>query len=723
MTAFFVFLAHCSQHKSILIMNNKPIKCIALIVLVIISSMTLKSETVSIEKIKTVALNFYKSRVDTYLDDNRSEVSIKEIKDMDGLYLVKFNPEGWVIVSSSDKTKPILGYSYQDNYCNEGCSNASFNDWIDRYRTQVKLIEENNYDQIKEDVLEWDYYLNNSHKKPSSNIENVEPLLTTKWSQLPPFNGMCPIDENGYDNRCVVGCVATAMAHVLYYFRFPETGEGSYSYIHPTYGTIEADFGNTTYIWNEIQNTPKGPSSELAKLNFHQGVAVDMDYGPQASGMWNHKTAFAFNSYFKALEGTRYYFRDSADVDWDSLVITNLNNRIPLYYAGWQSTNTDGHAFVCDGYQDGNYYHFNWGWGGHYDGYFYTDNLAPGAYNFNYSQEIVNYFPDTVNYAYPFDVESNVTLNKIRGSLEDGSGWYNYENNIQRTWNIKPTDTEYDSISAINFTTIRFNLGEGDTLYFINNITNDIEHKYHSDNPPPIGFRVHSDDVKVVFKTNDIGTADGFLFDYNIELPKYCSNTTLTELYAEISDGSGDKNYLNNTSCRWTINVPTDKKLYFKFTSFHLPDSNDVVKIVDLSNQQIVGTYTGTEIPDVVSLSGAKMMILFSTNGSITGEGWSGYYYVSEHSAEKEKSLKLVKLYPNPVNNFINIEFYAPSTRKYTYSVVDINGRTHVSDAIISKEGVNKIIVNTAHLKQMAYFLIIIDEQSNVNKYPFIIVK
>ncbi|MDD3738955.1 MAG: C10 family peptidase [Lentimicrobiaceae bacterium] len=702
-------------------MNNKLIKYFAL-VLLIISSIYLKSETVGIDKIKTVALNFYKGRVDTYLNNKYSNVSIKEIEYIDGLYLVKFNPEGWAIISSSDKTKPILGYSYYDNYSEEVQNNAPFNDWIDRYRTQVKLIEDNNYNQIKSDVLEWDYY-SNSCRMPNSTVESVEPLLTTKWNQLTPYNGMCPIDANGFGNRCVVGCVATAMAQVLHYFRFPETGEGSYSYVHPRYGTIEADFGNTTYNWYEIQSSPTGPSTELAKLNFHQGVAVDMDYGPQASGMWNHKTAFAFNSYFKALEGTRYYFRDSADVDWDSLVITNLNNRIPFYYAGWQSPNADGHAFVCDGYQDGNYYHFNWGWGGHHDGYFYTDNLAPGGYNFNYSQEIVNYFPDTVNYAYPFDVQSSVTLNNIRGSLEDGSGWYKYENNIQRTWNIKLIDAKYDSITAINFTTFRFDLGEGDTLYFLNNKTNEIVYKYHSDNHPPAGFRVYSDDVKVVFKTNDVGTANGFMFDYNIELPKYCGITTLTQPYGEISDGSGDKNYLNNTSCRWTVNVSTDKKLYFKFTSFNLPDSNDCVKIVDLSSQQAVGTFTGTEIPDVISLSGAKMMIMFTTNDSITGEGWSGYYYVSEHSAEKEKSLKLVKLYPNPAKDIINFEFYSPSAKKYNYSIIDINGRTYISDVIISSEGENKITINTSSLKQMAYFLIIIDEQSNVKKYPFIIAK
>jgi hypothetical protein len=49
---------------------------------------------------------------------------------------------------------------------------------------------------------------------------------------------------------------------------------------------------------------------------------------------------------------------------------------------------TGGHSFVCDGYQ-GDYFHFNWGWGGACDGYYYLHDLTPGLRNFNDDQMAV----------------------------------------------------------------------------------------------------------------------------------------------------------------------------------------------------------------------------------------------------------------------------------------------------------------------------------------------
>ncbi len=93
---------------------------------------------------------------------------------------------------------------------------------------------------------------------------------------------------------------------------------------------------------------------------------------------------------------TQYVFRDTTSMDWDSLLVANLDQKIPMYYAGWSVPDTNGHAFVCDGYQGNDYFHFNWGWGGSYDGYFYTDNLTPGGNFFNLAQElIINAVPDT----------------------------------------------------------------------------------------------------------------------------------------------------------------------------------------------------------------------------------------------------------------------------------------------------------------------------------------
>ena len=114
-----------------------------------------------------------------------------------------------------------------------------------------------------------------------------------------------------------------------------------------------------------------------------------MVYGPNGSGMYNHRAAIVLRSFFKYLPETEYVYRDSTSMDWDSLLVSHLDRQIPMYYAGWSVPTINGHAFVLDGYQSGDYYHFNWGWSGSYDGYFYTNSLNPGGSNFNLAQEVM----------------------------------------------------------------------------------------------------------------------------------------------------------------------------------------------------------------------------------------------------------------------------------------------------------------------------------------------
>jgi hypothetical protein len=74
------------------------------------------------------------------------------------------------------------------------------------------------------------------------------------------------------------------------------------------------------------------------------------------------------------------------------LLRTELENLRPVYYDGQGSAG--GHAFVCDGYQGTSHFHFNWGWNGYANGYYYLNNLNPGGYDFTQDQHaIVNIKP------------------------------------------------------------------------------------------------------------------------------------------------------------------------------------------------------------------------------------------------------------------------------------------------------------------------------------------
>ena len=199
---------------------------------------------------------------------------------------------------------------------------------------------------------------------------------------------MCPYDVDNTNNQhCVTGCPATAMAQIMKYWNYPTQGAGIHSYNHPTYGTLSANFGATTYNWSGMPNNVTSNNNAVATLMYHCGVAVDMQYSanlsggyviinsptPTACSEYAYKTYFGYNpSTLQGLERVGY-----TDSDWINLLKTDLDASQPIQYAGFGSGG--GHTFVCDGYDVNNNFHMNWGWGGSEDGFFAVSALNPGS--------------------------------------------------------------------------------------------------------------------------------------------------------------------------------------------------------------------------------------------------------------------------------------------------------------------------------------------------------
>jgi hypothetical protein len=433
------------------------------------------SGNISKEQASKVAHNFYFERANLSKPVNYNEISISKVRSFGKTntvyYVCDVIPDGFVVVSASSKVIPVLAYSFDSNFSESTDLPEGFNTWMKHYENQIDYAVSNNILPSEDITVEWNRLLSDDFSADSDIrlLQSVAPLLVSRWNQDSPYNNWCPTDPAGPGGRCYAGCVATAMGQLLNYYRFPQQGQGSYSYTHPEYGTISADFGATTYLWEGMLSSTTKPNDPIGELLFQQGVSVDMDYGPDGSGMWNHKAAYSLKTHFRYGPETQYYFRDSISIDWDSLLITNLDQRKPLYYAGWAGVQSpSGHAFVCDGYQPGNYYHFNWGWGGSQDGYFYTGNLTPGGNNFNFAQEVIPMFPDTLQNMYPSNCQGLTTITYLRGSVEDGSGWFNYQDNATCSWLISPQDPEYDSIKSIKITFLKFDTeAEGDTLFIL----------------------------------------------------------------------------------------------------------------------------------------------------------------------------------------------------------------------------------------------------------------
>lgn len=690
-------------------------KHILVIFLVIMLPFLSSAGKVTISQAGTVARNFYFERAMQMPAVQKDEIQVKNVELVSSAqgqslyYVVDMNPGGFVLVSATDRIIPVLGYAFEGNFNRYPCNIAS---WMSYYEDQIRYAIENPITPAVQVAAEWDRLSNGifSANDRSRSFASVSPLLVSKWNQDTYYNEQCPNDPAGPDGHCYTGCVATAMGQLLYYYRFPHQGQGSYTYYHPVYDTISADFGATTYDWNGMPTSLGFSDPAVATLLFHQGVSVDMDYGPDGSGMWNHKAAYSLKTYFRYGPETQYYFRDSISLDWDSILVSNLNQRKPLYYAGWAGVqSTSGHAFICDGYQDSTYFHFNWGWGGSSDGYFYTDNLTPGGSNFNYAQEVIPLFPDTLQNTYPDYCNGRTVVTGIRGSIEDGSGWYSYQPNSSCSWLIHPQDPDYDSISYIKLTFNRMDTEAGvDKIYVYDGdtVTAPLLGIF-SGNTLPSQINSTAGKILVVFETNGNTQLGGWQADYESVIPVYCqANSTITDPDGSLGDGSGDKNYNNNSFCRWKIQPPGAGIVSFTFTDFDLPDSSDVLRVYDLSTTGLLAALTGTQLPDPITSYSGKMMFMFVTNKSTTGAGWDGYYTSSLLGVKEDQSKPgMIRIYPNPAHDHLYINFRSDSDDFLNVELLSPQGKAVLAGKYGVHTGENSFNFETNNLGSSLYFL------------------
>ncbi len=693
-----------------------------LIVVALIFTLQAYTGTVTPETAKLVAVNFYLERKPCINPVNLTIPEVLTIEarpiDVPLYYVCKIDQGGFVIVSAIDNVVPVLAYSFEDDLDvnNRPCG---FDSWMSHYESQIAYARFSGISATPEISSQWTRLTSVQRNSDSRNIASlsVSPLLVSKWNQGTPYNLMCPADAAGPGGHCYAGCVATAMGQLLYYYRHPEQGTGSYAYYHPDYDSISADFGASQYDWDAMPSSLMRENQAVAQLLFHLGVSVDMDYGPDGSGMWNHKAAYSLKTYFKYGPETQYYFRDSTTLDWDSILIANLNQNKPLYYAGWAGVNSNsGHAFVCDGYQGTDYFHFNWGWGGSYDGYFYIDNLTPGGSNFNYAQEVIPMFPDTINSTYPDYCAGNDTLQSIDGSVEDGSGWFQYQPNASCSWLIKPNDTEHDSVSSIKLNFNYLDNAQGDTVkIYDGETTNAALLRTLTGNTMPGEITSTGNNMLVTFSGDATDELDGWIADYRSTLPVYCSGqTTLSGQSGVFSDGSGNKRYNNNSSCKWKIQPEGAGSLTLWFNEFSLADTLDKIVITNLVTHEQIAVYKGNDIPDIITAPGGKILVLFSTNSTGTGDGWEAEYNSSMVGVttltNQEPNAVII---PNPAGDRAQLLFNCDQQEQVNIELRSLTGQLLKRWEIISKCGNNRLDIEAKDLSPAMYFVRICAENES----------
>ena len=305
--------------------------------------------------------------------------------------------EGFVIAAGDDCVPAILGYSDRGTFNGDSLP-VNVKSWLDGYSEGIRRLQASGQRAPR--------------RAPSHAAIPV--MLTSRWNQGNPYNMYCPkFFDTGQIS--VTGCVATAMAQVMYYHRVRAVRSVQADIPSYTCSTNWENYGkmtvqgipkNSPIDWNDMTDSYNSRSTDAAKravanLMLYCGVSVKMDYSPSGSGASSTNAAKALVNYFGYDAGTRYVTRSKYTAEaWDEIIYNELADGRPVYYSG-QSPDV-GHAFVCDGYDGDGYYHINWGWGGYCDGNFLLDDLTPsgqgtggGSGGYNRSQgAIVGAKPD-----------------------------------------------------------------------------------------------------------------------------------------------------------------------------------------------------------------------------------------------------------------------------------------------------------------------------------------
>jgi hypothetical protein len=355
------------------------------------------------------------------------EESVIKSKDQEpAIYVFTDKKGGFLILSAEKRTFPLLGWA------DSGTFSESISEWppslkeiVNSWVDQIEYVRERNLESTPEISEMW-LKIEKGDLQELSGTKSVLPLLSTRWSQGCGYNALCPADPKGPCGRVYTGCVATAMAQVIRYNQHPVTGVGSSCYTHGLYGEICADFSATTYDYSSMSNT--AGNAAVAKLMYHSGVAVTMNYGTSGSSAYSSSVAYAMRNNFDYTNGLIIGKGGYTEETWARILKSELDKSRPLYYSG---QGTSGHAFVLDGYQPTNHFHVNWGWGGSSDGYFYLNSLNPGSMNFTSGQQaIVGMIPTSAFTGLNFSAAADLTCKTASaGNLADGTDYVNYYKN------------------------------------------------------------------------------------------------------------------------------------------------------------------------------------------------------------------------------------------------------------------------------------------------------
>ena len=437
-----------------------------------------------------------------------------------------FNMEdnkGFVIVSGDDRISPILGYADSGKFDTENMP-EHIKAWMDSYTDQLQMIEEGKAMPRSQKTM----------KAMSMTKHNIAPLLTCNWSQDEPYSNQCPTYSR---QSCVTGCVATAMAQVLYHHR-ANSVKATLKEI-PGYTTstrrlsLKSIPANSPIDWdnmvdNYTGNETSAQNNAVANLMKYCGYSVQMDYNLASSGgsgAMSELIPEALVNYFGYDKETRLENRlDYSADEWDDLIYCELRDNRPVIYGG--AAAGGGHQFVIDGYDVDGLFHVNWGWAGSCNGYFLISVLNPdnnsgiGAAStsdgYSISQSaIIGAQPTETPTEYEYLKNLNGGLNYIDGN----NVYYHFYNYNNTTLNLIVLLIAKNEQTGDEYAIAGVNVGELAFLYGSNNYPFEIKQENLTKSNMPAG--IYS--LKIASMPNDedyyydmkLDVLDEAMLDYN----------------------------------------------------------------------------------------------------------------------------------------------------------------------------------------------------------------
>lgn len=384
----------------------KKVILLSLITLFFISIKSAEAQNISSTSAVQQAAAFWNA------DHNKSEFLVQPFvyNGFQSAWLIINTDKRFVIVSADSLLQPILAYGDSIKDMNSDEFIVWQKIFASDYRNRIEAVHQGFIPPEKTARAQTDSPL--FEQWPPAGTTPTGGWLSTNWTQTSPYNKLCPMDLNA-GNRSIVGCPATAMAQICNYYKTVNRTQFSDDddYYH--------NFGNDNKYWidnaHAERDFPDFPrlnywldtlqkrydlnlsitDSMKAALSFAAGVAAHSVYSASVSGTYGIDQA--------QMAYQRFDFDLSELLIPPSFGLTghvaeDMKAGLVDHLGIVDAAVSVGHNVVVDGYNTDSFYHFNFGWGGAYNGW-YTLPPSGMPYNLNVIEGVVvsikNTYADT----------------------------------------------------------------------------------------------------------------------------------------------------------------------------------------------------------------------------------------------------------------------------------------------------------------------------------------